>query len=78
MNGKHWKLLVLKAANRALGGIGENFIRHQCQRLGFDIEQLTSEQIQKLAIEAKNNSLLIVGHVRAEKLRVQLLGIIED
>ena len=73
-----YKSHIIKVANRTMGGIGENFIRHQCQRLGFDIDQLTVEQLQKLAIEAKNNSLLIVGHVRAEKLRSQILAILDD
>jgi nucleoside-triphosphatase THEP1 len=77
MSENQYKSHVIKVANRTMGGIGENFIRHQCQRLGFDIDQLTVEQVQKLAIEAKNNSLLIVGHIRAERLRAQIMSILD-
>jgi len=66
---------VLACTSRALGGIGESFIRRQCQLCGFKLDEIDKQKLEKLAKEASSNSILIVGKARAEKLQTDLMGL---
>lgn len=66
---------VLVCTNRALGGIGESFIRRQCQLCGFQLDDIDRPKLERLAKAASSNSVLIVGKARAEKLHADLIGL---
>ena len=67
---------LIRCATDALGGIGENYIRRQCEVCGFKLEEVTPEQLPTLAKTAYENSRLLVGRMRAEALQrnIQLLA----
>jgi len=69
---------VMKAAEKAMGGIGENFMRRQCERLNMDLDDLDREDLPQLATEVKANSVLIVGKARAQALHAELMKIFEE
>jgi len=69
---------IERIAEKALGGIGPNFIRKQIERLGISGDDLSDEDVKKLAGEARTNCVLLVGKVRAENIFSMLTALVED
>ncbi len=72
MNGDAIRKKLIRISQKHLGDWGEQFIVHQCERLGIDINHLSTEDIRKLSVEAANTAVIIVGKSRADGLKRDL------
>lgn len=69
MDGNAIRTKLINISKRHLGDWGREFILHQCERLGMDVNRLSSSDLQRLAVEASETAVIIVGKKRAEGLR---------
>ncbi len=77
MNGAQKKRLLVQIASKHLGDWGEQFIIHQCHRINADPNNLSREDIKKLAEEASKSAVIVIGKNRAIKLRSDILKLSE-
>ena len=68
MNSQVIKRRLIRLAEKSLGQMAEMFITHQCSRAGLDIDNLTPEDLDKLAPMVRDAAILAIGRIRAEQL----------
>ena len=68
MNSQVIKRRLIRLAEKSLGQMAEMFIQHQCSRAGMEIDNLTPEDLEKLAPLIMEAAILAIGRVRAEEL----------
>ncbi len=77
MNSLAVEMQLVRIAQKHIGDWGEQFIRHQCDRLGLNIKNLTSEDLRKLAKEASQTAVIVVGKKRASGLYSDIMKLSE-
>ncbi len=75
MNNDALKSKLIRISQKHLGDWGGQFIERQCERLNIDINNLSSQNLEKLANEAANTAVIIIGRKRAEGLKMDIMAL---
>ncbi len=78
MNGDAVRKKLIRVSQKHLGDWGEQFILHQCERLGMDINNMSRDDVMRLSTEASKTAVIVVGKGRAEGLRRDIERIAKD
>ena len=72
MEGNGLRTKLIHISRRHLGKWGDEFIVHQCERLGMDMNRLSRSDLEMLASEASKTAVIIVGKKRAAGLKREI------